>query len=213
MRSADGRSPSLRQAEMQYLSFGDQVLDRTGHVLDRHVRIDAMLIEQVDVIGPQAQKRCVGGRANVVWPTVQTRLRGGPVLAMADPIDSTVNLHLLLEEGAVRADARVQVARGVTNRHDVKDMLRFEKRNQGGDLNDYSIQYMMKIINAVQAKSHMFFDRSGRVNKSALRLVSNAIFTGSLEEDKGFRWLDVIKYWDLPEGTYFTVDALPHIAE
>ena len=51
-------------------------------------------------------------------------------------IDSTVNLHLLLEEGAVLADARVQVARGVTNRHDVKDMLRFEKRNQGGDLND-----------------------------------------------------------------------------
>ena len=128
-------------------------------------------------------------------------------------IDSTVNLSLLLEEGAVLADARVQVARGVTNRHDVKDMLRFEKRNQGGDLNDYSIQYMMKIINAVQAKSHLFFDRSGRVNKSALRLVSNAIFTGSLEEDKGFRWLDVIKYWNLPEGTYFTVDALPNIAE
>ena len=71
----------------------------------------------------------------------------------------------------------------------------------------------MKIINAVQAKCHMFFDRSGRVNKSALRIVSNAIFTGSLEEDKGFRWLDVIKYWDLPEGTYFTVDSLPNIVE
>ena len=36
------------------LAFGDQVLDRAGDILDRHVRIDAVLIEEIDAVGPQA---------------------------------------------------------------------------------------------------------------------------------------------------------------
>ncbi len=37
---------------MQDLSLLDQVLDRTGHVFDGHLRIDAVL--EVDAIGAEA---------------------------------------------------------------------------------------------------------------------------------------------------------------
>ena len=47
----------LRQAEMPDLACRDQVLDRAGHVLDRHVGIDAVLIEQVDHLDPEPLQR------------------------------------------------------------------------------------------------------------------------------------------------------------
>jgi hypothetical protein len=128
-------------------------------------------------------------------------------------MSSTVNLELLLDEDAVLADSRVSIARGATQRRNLKDMLRFESKNQGGDVTPNTVSYVIKLINAVQGKSHLFFDNKGRANKSAFRLVSNAVFTGLLDEDKGFRWTDVMKLWNLPEGTYFTVDSLPNISE
>ncbi|CAN5346229.1 hypothetical protein BH09PSE1_BH09PSE1_29960 [soil metagenome] len=57
---------------MLHLALGDQVLDRSGDVLDRHVRIDAVLIEQVDDIGAKALQRGLGDGADVFGPAVQT---------------------------------------------------------------------------------------------------------------------------------------------
>jgi len=126
-------------------------------------------------------------------------------------VNSTVNLELLLEEGARLADARVTIAMVSTNRNTVEDILRFEKRNQGGDVTPHTIEYLIKVMNAVEGKSIKFFDNKGRANKSAFRIVSNAIFTGNLDEEKGFRWTDVMQEWGLPEGEYFTIDSLPDI--
>src|SRR5271165_1598704 len=53
MRSADGASSCLRQSEMLNLTGGDQVLYRAGYILDRYPGIDAVLIEQVDPVGPK----------------------------------------------------------------------------------------------------------------------------------------------------------------
>ena len=39
---------------MQDLSFLDEILDRAGHVFDRHVRIDAVLVVEIDAVGPEA---------------------------------------------------------------------------------------------------------------------------------------------------------------
>jgi len=39
----DRLSSGLRQPEVLDLALGNQVLDGTGDVLDRHIRIDAML--------------------------------------------------------------------------------------------------------------------------------------------------------------------------
>jgi hypothetical protein len=47
------------------LAFLDRVLQRAGDVFDRHVRVDMMLIEQVDVVSLQADERRFGDGANV----------------------------------------------------------------------------------------------------------------------------------------------------
>ena len=39
---------------MQHLALPDQALDRAHHVLDGHVRIDTVLVQQVDAVGAQA---------------------------------------------------------------------------------------------------------------------------------------------------------------
>ena len=53
VRAANCLDPSFREAEVFDLTFGNQFFDRARYVLDRHLRIDAMLIKKIDVIGPQ----------------------------------------------------------------------------------------------------------------------------------------------------------------
>ena len=48
------------QAEMLDLALPDQVLHGARDVFDRNVRVDAVLIEQVDDIGPEPLERGVG---------------------------------------------------------------------------------------------------------------------------------------------------------
>ena len=60
--AADGLDARFRQPEVLDLALGDQVLDRAGDVLDRHVRVDAMLIEQVDAVGSQPLEGRLGHR-------------------------------------------------------------------------------------------------------------------------------------------------------
>ena len=48
VRAADRLRARLGQAEVPHLARRDQVLDGAGDVLDRHVRVDAVLVEEVD---------------------------------------------------------------------------------------------------------------------------------------------------------------------
>jgi len=47
--AADGLSRGLGEAEVRHLALRDQVPDGLRGLLDRRVRVDAMLVEQVDV--------------------------------------------------------------------------------------------------------------------------------------------------------------------
>ena len=71
MGSPDGLHAGLGQPEVADLPLLDQLLDRAGHVLDRDLGVDAMLVEEVDEIGPQPTQRPVERLANVLGPTVQ----------------------------------------------------------------------------------------------------------------------------------------------
>ena len=57
MRAADGLHAGLREAEVLHLALLDQVLHRPGDVLDRHVRVDAVLVEEVDGLDPEPLER------------------------------------------------------------------------------------------------------------------------------------------------------------
>ena len=72
-------APGFGEAEVPDLALADQVLHRAGHVLDRNLRVDAVLVEQVDGVDPEPLERRFGdlrgcaragcpGRAIVVSP-------------------------------------------------------------------------------------------------------------------------------------------------
>src|SRR3546814_5619336 len=64
--AADGLRTGLGQPEVPNLALGDEVFHRAGHVLDRHVGIDAVLVEQVDDVGAQALERRLGNGADEI---------------------------------------------------------------------------------------------------------------------------------------------------
>ena len=49
----------------------DEFADRAGDVLDRHVRVDAVLVEQVDDVGPQPAQRRVGDPLDLLGAAVE----------------------------------------------------------------------------------------------------------------------------------------------
>ena len=57
---------------MQDLSLGDQFLDRAGNVFHRHIRVDTVLIEQVDAVGPEAFERAFHRRADALRRAVHS---------------------------------------------------------------------------------------------------------------------------------------------
>src|SRR5215813_12009130 len=50
----------FRQPEVLYLSLLNEILHRARHVFDRHVGINAMLIEQVDPVSFKPLERSIG---------------------------------------------------------------------------------------------------------------------------------------------------------
>src|SRR5215210_2851364 len=74
MGAPDRLHACFGKAEVLNLAFLDQLLHRAGHVFDRHIRIDAVLIEEIDAVGLQALERGLGHLPDVLWPAVKARL-------------------------------------------------------------------------------------------------------------------------------------------
>jgi hypothetical protein len=64
-------TPGFGEAEVLDLAFVDQLLDRAGDVFDRDVRVDAVLVEQVDVVRPEPLQRAVDARADGLGAAVE----------------------------------------------------------------------------------------------------------------------------------------------
>jgi hypothetical protein len=69
--AADRLHARLRQPEVPDLAVPDEVLHRAGNVLDRNVRIDSVLIEQIDDVGPEALEQSLGNLLDVLRPAIQ----------------------------------------------------------------------------------------------------------------------------------------------
>jgi hypothetical protein len=69
---ADRRSARLRKPEVQHFALRDQLFDRAGDVLDRDVRIDAMLVQKIDTVGAEAFERGVDDCLDVLRAAVET---------------------------------------------------------------------------------------------------------------------------------------------
>lgn len=57
---------------MLHLPFANEVLDSRCHVLDGHIGIDSVLVEQVNMVGLQSRERFVSHFPNAFGATVQT---------------------------------------------------------------------------------------------------------------------------------------------
>jgi hypothetical protein len=66
------------------LALCNQVFDCPGYIFDRHVRIDTVLVEQVDAIGSKTPERRFGHSTDLFGSAVDARERAWPVLAVLD---------------------------------------------------------------------------------------------------------------------------------
>src|SRR5258708_12001689 len=58
------------QTEEAHLAFPHEIADGPGDILHRHGPVDPMLVEQIDMIDAEPEKRCVGDLADVFGPTI-----------------------------------------------------------------------------------------------------------------------------------------------
>src|SRR5438270_806237 len=62
---------------MLHLALLNKVLQGSGDIFDGHVRIDAVLVKQIDDVGLQPLERVFGDLLDVLWTTVQPSLLSG----------------------------------------------------------------------------------------------------------------------------------------
>src|SRR5262245_60785186 len=70
----------FRKAEVFHLTLLNQVLHRSRHVFNWHVRVNTVLIEQINGLDLESLERGLGDLLDVLWPTIQphpTRLSVG----------------------------------------------------------------------------------------------------------------------------------------
>ena len=60
VRAANRLNASFGKAKVFNLPFGDEVFNGSGNVFNRHVGVDTVLIEEIDVIGSQPFQASVG---------------------------------------------------------------------------------------------------------------------------------------------------------
>ena len=71
VRAADGLSACLRKPVVFDLTLRDQVFHRAGDFLDRHLGVNTMLVEQIDVIGLEPLQHTFRCDLHVVRTAVQ----------------------------------------------------------------------------------------------------------------------------------------------
>src|SRR5204863_408002 len=72
VRPPDRARGGFGQAEVLHLPLVDQVLDGSGDILDRDIRIDSMLVVQVDRLDLQPRERALNHAPDVFGPAVET---------------------------------------------------------------------------------------------------------------------------------------------
>src|ERR1035438_5713343 len=102
--ATDGLHSCFGKAEVLNLAFLNQLLHRASYVFDGHVRVNPMLIEQVDCLNLEAFERALDGLLDVLGPAVQTR-RSRPIIAAAqvEP-ELRGDYHTVTEGGESFAD-------------------------------------------------------------------------------------------------------------
>tara|TARA_B100000900_G_scaffold310231_1_gene268984 strand:+ start:1014 stop:1571 length:558 start_codon:yes stop_codon:yes gene_type:complete len=121
-------------------------------------------------------------------------------------LDVNGDLDDLLMEDAVLAPTRVTQRLG-NKKLDLQGFIKINRKNAGGSVTPRTIEYIKKLINAVEAKSSKSHV-NGKCSSLLFQYVTGVVFEGDTEELEGnFRWYDAVQQWNIPSGEYFTVDS------
>ena len=154
------------------LALGDQVLDRARHVLDRHVRVDAVLVEEVDDLDPQPLQRRVADLADVLGPAVEARLLlrlgidieaelGGDHHLVAHRLQRLAD-HLLIGEGAIDLGGVEEGDAALYRRADQRDTLVLTDRSGIAEVQPHAAEADGRDFQTTVSKFaflHYFFSR------------------------------------------------------
>ena len=73
MGATDRLGSRFREAEVPDLALPNQLLHCSSHVFDRHLRVDTVLVEQIDHVGLESLERRLGDLLDVLRPAVEAR--------------------------------------------------------------------------------------------------------------------------------------------
>ena len=112
----------------------------------------------------------------------------------------------LFKEDARLAISRVDIKLNQKKPENLLADMSRNRRNAGGEVTIRLLEYIEKLITAVEAKKSKGYV-NGRPSSLLFQYVASIVYTGDLDEQYGFRWMDAIKMWNIPSGEYFTVDS------
>ena len=116
------------------------------------------------------------------------------------------NIDDLHKEGAVLAPVRVTQRLG-NKKPNLQDFMQVHRKNAGGQVTPRTIEYIKKLINAVEAKSSVSHV-DGKCSSLLFQYVTGIIFEGDTNElDGNYRWYDAVEQWNIPSGGYFIIDS------
>ena len=112
----------------------------------------------------------------------------------------------LFKEDARLAISRVEIKLNQKKPENLLADMSRNRRNAGGEVTIRLLEYIEKLITAVEAKKSKGYV-NGRPSSLLFQYVASIVYPGNLDEQYGFRWMDAIKMWNIPSGEYFTVDS------
>ena len=99
MGATDGACAGFRQSPVQYLSLLHQILDRAGDLFHRHVRIDTVLVQEVDTVCTQPPERPFHRTADMVGSAVEC----GRLAFLHAEAELRTDFYLVTERGETSA--------------------------------------------------------------------------------------------------------------
>lgn len=130
MGPPQGRRAGLRQAQVAHLSGPDEFGHGADHVLDGHLGVDPVLVEQVDAVGPQSLQRLLDHRADALGPAVE---REAPLGALEIESELGREYYPVASAAAQHPPEEFLVGIGAVNLGGIEQgHARFDGLDQGG---------------------------------------------------------------------------------
>jgi len=117
---------------MQHLSLGYQILDGAGDIFNRHLRVDPVLVHEIDTVGTQTLQHALDSKLDVVRATVE------PWAALARlqidvPAELRCDHHLVAKRTHAFAEDALHLMRAVSLGRIVKGEATVEGRPDDAD--------------------------------------------------------------------------------